>query len=265
MLAASRPYIDKMRFVTFRLPDQTAKDDCRIARRIASRLGLAHQVIDYVPPVAADVDAWLRDTGGCVAGRTSLLATTWKSIPAATKFSLTGHGGELGRAVDWQDADAHRDAISTRELLARLGLRILPMPSAVAEAGEKWRATLEPIPSSALLDFGMMELWIPSCAAPSFYGHCHADISISPFGHRKLIELMLSLPVQYRADQQLTTDLLNLMWPELNDFPFNPTSERLRARWLREMKLAARQEAARAREHRNRSAVTDTVHQEPQS
>ena len=239
LLASARNLVDGFRFVTFRLPDRTAIDDCNVAAALATRFGLRHNEVECSTATEADLENWLHDTGRCVAGRTWRLATTWKNISPRTKFSLTGLGGELGRAVDWQESDDARGTIPTDELLARLGLRLARVPHSMARAGEAWRAGLGPLSLSLLLDFGMMELWIPCYAAPSFYGHCHADVSISPFNDRKILSLMLSLPLEYRSEQRLTTDLLDLMWPELNEFPFNPEAERLRARWLQERALAA--------------------------
>ncbi|MDP5279868.1 hypothetical protein Q9Q95_13115 [Sphingomonas sp. DG1-23] len=231
MLAAARDHVDDITFSTFRFPDRTGAGDTEMASRIAARFGLRHSILDCLDPIEADLADWLRDTGTCVAGRTLQLATTSKHVARMARFSLTGLAGELGRSVDWRKADAGETSLSTDMLLKRLGVDVQRLPPSVEAAGDVWRAALGPVPLSLQLDIALVDLWLGSCSGPSFYGHCHGGISISPFNDRRIIDLMLRLPHRYRIEQRLTIDLLDLMWPELNLFPFNPATSGRRARW----------------------------------
>jgi hypothetical protein len=47
---------------------------------------------------------------------------------------------------------------------------------------------------------------------------------ILPFSHRRAIELMLSLPTEYRRRKQFTVDICKQAWPALLSFPFNEFS-----------------------------------------
>lgn len=223
MLAAARPHLDRITFSTFRFDDRGGSGDCDMAGAIARRFGLRHRELECIDPVQGDVDDWLRDTGTCVAGRTMLLATSSRKFARVARFSLSGLAGELGRAADWRGTDAALETLSNEELLDRLGIVVGDLPRAIAEAGTAWREALGPVPLPLLLDMALIDLWIASCSGPSFYGHCHGGISISPFNDRRLIERMFRLPRRYKMEQRLTADLLDRMWPELNLFPFNPT------------------------------------------
>jgi hypothetical protein len=57
-------------------------------------------------------------------------------------------------------------------------------------------------------------------AAPQSLGNA-ASPSFHPFCHRRIIELVLSMEPSYRKQKRLTTDLLQLLWPDLLRYPFN--------------------------------------------
>jgi hypothetical protein len=56
---------------------------------------------------------------------------------------------------------------------------------------------------------------------PQEYGHAGTAFVLSPYCHRRIVQLKLTLPVGYRWRDQLPDDLLKLRWPALLGFPFD--------------------------------------------
>ncbi len=222
VLAALRSHCSDIIFSTFRFPGKGGVRDCDVAERIAATFSLDHREIVPLPAEAADVAQWLDDTGHCVAGQAMTLATTVKAISHTADFNLTGLAGEVGRAGYWTADHLSRKSVGPAELLS---LTRAGDSDRLLEAARRWLAELPAGPVHWILDMLAMEIRIGTFSAPAFYGNCGGAISLTPFNDRRLIELALSLPAHYRFEQRLTHDLLDRMWPELNDFPFNPPSE----------------------------------------
>jgi hypothetical protein len=58
----------------------------------------------------------------------------------------------------------------------------------------------------------------------SAFNPAYADTSaftVWPFNNRRILELMLSLPVDYKKEERFSRDIIKLGWPELLEFPFN--------------------------------------------
>lgn len=218
VLAALRAYRHAITFSTFAFPGQAGAHDCAVAAEIVRKLSLSHVEFLPVPPAADDVAEWLENTGHCVVGQSMTLATTAKRICTAADYNITGLAGEVGRCGYWNAEDLLAAEITADELLSRIRA---PAPESFAAAARAWLEGLPSGPVHWILDLLAMEQRIGAFSAPTFYGNCQGAISMTPFNDRRLIELMLSLPPDYRFEQKLAEDLLARMWPELNEFPFN--------------------------------------------
>jgi hypothetical protein len=55
---------------------------------------------------------------------------------------------------------------------------------------------------------------------------------LTPFNNRELIDLMLSVPVKYRIKPNfiLFTNVIDILWPELLNYPINPKIFRRKVR-----------------------------------
>ena len=73
-----------------------------------------------------------------------------------------------------------------------------------------------------ILDLTYIEQRLGCWGGPQHYGHPHSSaLRLFPFCHRKIFELMLKLPYEYRQKQELTIDIIRQEWPELLSLPFN--------------------------------------------
>jgi hypothetical protein len=72
-----------------------------------------------------------------------------------------------------------------------------------------------------VLDLLYVEQQLGCWAGPQQYGGQAPVKSAPPFCDRRLFDLMLSLPCEYRFAQRLAPDLIAKLWPELLMIPFN--------------------------------------------
>ncbi|MDJ0688503.1 MAG: hypothetical protein QNJ41_08330 [Xenococcaceae cyanobacterium MO_188.B32] len=127
-------------------------------------------------------------------------------------------------------SDLTSDAISTEEIVARLGF---PAHPKLVEAAGCWISQLPLANPLDILDFLYIEQRLECWAGPNHYGHTN-NIRIVPLSDREIFSLMLQLPADYRFRQQLATDLIKQLWPELLSIPFNKdTRIREAAKWVK--------------------------------
>jgi hypothetical protein len=69
LLACARPISQGISLYTIRIPDLSAETDCVIAKRIASRLNLRHEVVEMLEPKEVDLLRWVYRTSYEVADR----------------------------------------------------------------------------------------------------------------------------------------------------------------------------------------------------
>ena len=216
-LACARRHLPGMVFFTIPLPDERAVLDCAVARRIARRFRLRYVPLRWKEATANELDAWLYRTGGCVGGR------TWKTVRTLNQLDpdrciVSAIFGELGGPPSSRNADVDPRA-SPRDLVTRI-LRLFPTPELV----ERARQWLEQVPAQGafgVLDFLRLEQRYGCWAGPQEYGPTNPAFQLSPFCHRRIVELALTLPVDYRKRDRLPRDLIQSRWPELLRFPFN--------------------------------------------
>jgi hypothetical protein len=53
------------------------------------------------------------------------------------------------------------------------------------------------------------------------YAECDPGFPIFPLCHRRVVELMLTLPAPYRRSGRLARDIILREWPELLEWPVN--------------------------------------------
>ena len=80
---------------------------------------------------------------------------------------------------------------------------------------------LPDLPYSTVLELAYVEQRLSCWAGPGHYGNRTSRFELSPFASRRLFSRMLSLPLDYRNAEQLTSDVFPQAWPELLDLPFD--------------------------------------------
>ena len=217
LLACSRPSLERIKFFTREIPDSSAELDCDLASKLANRFGLDYQILSYQTPSQAELDLWLRQTGNCVAGRVWQSVKTLKQLES-DRIYLPGIAAEVGRAFYWRKQDTAESAISAVEILERLRMPQTPL---LQERAEQWLAQLPAKNRFEVLDLLYLEQRLGCWAGSLHYGLVNNGFCLSPFVNRRLLELMLSLPIGYRQQQLLTRDLIQQQWSELLSLPFN--------------------------------------------
>jgi hypothetical protein len=218
LLACAREQLERITFLTMLVPDSQGKLDCLIARKIARRYGLDHVILKDKPATKVEQEMWLKLIGHCVGGRIAkCFATLHQSDPK--RPILTGLGGEVGRAHYWKKQDTPFTQLSAIDLLERLHLPKIPD---FEDRAERW---LEGLSSNydtmMILDLLYIEQRLACWGTAQQYGNYWNIFELLPFAHRRIFELMLSLPYDYRRKQMISSDIVRSQWPELLKVPFN--------------------------------------------
>ncbi len=229
VVAATKPFIDKVQFETVRSGAGETSLDCHMAEQIARKLGLNHEFLDAVSSSSEDVDAWLNRTGTCVYDYVTDLAATAEHYDRHY-HALTGTCGEVARAYYWSGGlSGGVEGITADDVVTRLGV---PKIEETLNAAEIWLKGLPATRESVLWDLAYIEQRLACWAGPSIFGHNVSYPSLSPFNSHQIYRLMLSLPDDYRVSQNFVHDYIEMLWPELLKFPFN------RANGLARLKFA---------------------------
>lgn len=228
LLACARDAIQRLECVTADLNDPGSRNDCRVAAKLSKIAGVPHRVMSWVEPQSRDLNLWLFRTGleaGEVRGWQG--CTTYRTQLDASRRTFYGSIGEVARSWLWMEGDRHDTEISAERLLARC---ICPKNSETEGRINRWIESTVVSDSFQLLDLFYVEQRVGCWAgvwanAESAYSKSQAF----PMSHRRIIELMIGLPVETRRTGSLPEKIISLEWPELLRIPFNlqPFSYRL--------------------------------------
>ena len=137
---------------------------------------------------------------------------------------LMGLVAELGRGFYWPLLDDRQrrggqGTIDEDVLLA--GLRA-PRVDSFMESLRTWRDNLPCRDPRLILDFFYLEQRLGCWAGglrPAYAGY--SLFELWPLNHRRIVELILTLPESYKKEAQLNVDVIERNWPELLSFGFN--------------------------------------------
>jgi hypothetical protein len=219
LLACARHHLPRLTFFTTQIHDAHGRFDLEIAQQIARRFELAHLSLPWQEPTQRDLDEWLYRTGGCVVlGRPAEAIPTLRQLDPARGI-LTGMAGSVGEAELWRKADLQAREVSWRaDLLDRFGCPPVP---AVFERAERWFRDLPTRDVVGALGLRGLEQHLGCWVAPQEYGFPRDAFVLSPYCHRRIVQLKLTLPPGYRWRDRLPDDLLKRRWPELSEIPFD--------------------------------------------
>lgn len=221
LLACARSHVERITFFTYGHPDghrrELARRERQISGHIVSTVGLEHVFLPFQEPSQVELDEWLYRIGNCEGGLYSRLLHVYTRLDHGRPV-LHGAAGELGRGFHWRKDDTEASRISPRDLLHK---RQIPVTPALEKRAGQWLDCL-PV-SNTLTIWGLLynEEFNGCWMSPGFYGDALSNFIICPFSHRRLIQIMLALPTDYRRSNCLPMDVIRKEWPELSEIPFN--------------------------------------------
>lgn len=204
-----------MDFVTVVGGDRHATDTV-IARRIARKFGLNHIELRRTTATAEQRRAFIRRGGHCYADSNSRFHPSVWPIAQSHVFA-GGLGGEYGRAFLWREKDRPETQITARLLNNRLGL---PEDPVVLASLERWLKDLDTDNALSILDLAYNENrmgpWSSAqfCCDPTLVRH-------APLLTFRGVELMFSLPPEWKRSSRLGNEIIRRLWPELAAISYN--------------------------------------------
>ena len=200
--------------------------DVLVARTIAERLGVEHQVTEPSPPGTkgpAEVLARLRSAVLVGDGMLSAFENVGGPDPvfAAAPVQVGGHGGELLRGGYASHAgNAMRGAERFRRLTTRRLRLLTPAAASVYLAGlAPWAVRFARAPMHTLDDFYLANRAGRWSAAASQAYRLRSEL-VQPFFDDRVVRTARSVPLRDRVPGDLHRDLLAELCPELSDLPF---------------------------------------------
>jgi hypothetical protein len=221
VLACSRQFLRNATLFTVAMPTPAGQTDSQITKKISRQLRLDHRMLRFQHANRQERALFAYRTGGCVDGLITHFVRTLEQLDSR-RPTLWGVAGELGRSFHWRAGDTESSQVSARDLFVHLARIFHPLDDPQSNSrAEQWLATL-PV-QSALSVWGLLyhEQYNGCWQGPLAYGNAHGVYSLWPLCRRRAIEIMLSLPADYRRRLAFERDVITGEWPELLDYPFN--------------------------------------------
>jgi hypothetical protein len=246
VLACSREHLDRIELFTIPIPDQTGRLDVDIATKMATRHGLPHQVLSYLPPSQHDLDTWLWRTGSSLSEPRGWRASrTYGAMRDSIAPEVTGAAGEAARVAYWRDSGAGKHRLTPRVFAECLKL---PHTAGILASARTWMSSYPASTPVQLLDGFYIENALGVRAGTLAYGDAnYVRCRLYPFINREALTVMSRLPEAYKLERRFPVDLIRHNWPELLQTPFNHRAgvrhrvDRIRRRaWFLRRALARR-------------------------
>jgi len=215
ILACARPWLDRITFMTLSGEDRQRTDGL-VARRIAEAHGLRHAI---VPSKTADVDQqrrYLRRAGHAAIDSNVRLHPSCHDLPE-NSLLIGGLGGDLWRAPLAADTDGSHTVITPQLLMNRLGLK---MTNTSQRFLQRWLDTAPALPPSELLALAYRELQLAPWAMAQFCADPTTP-RLAPFLTHRSMNLIQSVPQQWRDSNDLSREIIQRLWVALDRFPYN--------------------------------------------
>ncbi len=215
VLAALRPYADRIKAFTFAGERFVDPIDATFAKKIAAVAKIDHEVIPArfaEPEVAAQ---WIARAGDVLAGSNAYMHVSMRPLANNSLF-FPGPGAVIGRARYWIAADRPDTRASATNILARAWQ---PTTPPFVEAAERWLAGLSHVDFHTKMDLLFLECQFSRGAeiyGPDFY---YEDVCL--LLHPRIQRSLIAMPAEYRRKKSISSDFVERFWPDLNKLPYN--------------------------------------------
>lgn len=222
LMACARSLIEDIQFFTSDLPEEGRRSDVVNGSKIARRFGLNHQIIPFTPPSERQTRLWLYRSGCAMGSYHSMISMNSIQRLDPRRAYLSGYVGEVARYFYQRQAAALETSRSgvTPEFL--LGLINAPATDEARENVTSWLANQPLQDLDQVLDLYYVEqrigAWIAvgSSAVADFVA-----LELWPLNNRRVVEIMLGLPLDFKLKAGLHDKVIAAEWPELLELPFN--------------------------------------------
>lgn len=221
ILAACRDHVDQIDVFSMIYRHLTEdSEDLVIPKTIAAALKLNYQQIKCDQEVPAEfLDVYQRSTEGYKTDWLNLVFARFVHIPAE-KTIIKGNIVEAVRCDFWPDG-IYPVEVTAKTLVDASALGDDPF---VYQNMESWMKEAQP---SEKLGYRLLDLFAMEIEAGSWQAMSHSIFGIaheefSPFGNRKILDIMLGVPKRYRCwpDLTLEQEITKYLWKDLSEFPY---------------------------------------------
>jgi len=215
LLACARSNTEQVTFTTVVGEDSHATDSV-MARTISRMYDLNHLELPRTTANQVDHDRYMRRGGHCMGDTNSWFHPSVHPI-AKDHIMVGGLGGEVARGFLWGTSDTESTVITAENLAGRMGLRSEPE---LTPRLARWLDNAPVTNSLIMLDIAYIEQRMGPWAAAQFYSD-PTMIRYHPLLTRRIVELMLSLPNDWKRSANFASEVIEQAWPELLKLPFN--------------------------------------------
>lgn len=215
LLACAKAFLDEFDCVTV-VGDGKHEIDTTIALQISKEFLLKHIVLKRETSTQQQRDLFILRGGHCNADSNSRFHPSIWPI-ANSHIFLGGLGGEVARAFLWRDSDTENTRITPELLIKRFGL---PHDDVLTKVLQNWLKHVPTQNAFEVLDLAYVEHrmgpWYAAqfCCDPTIVRH-------APLFTVKNTRAMMSLPSDWKRNNQLNRSIIDCLWPELAKYPFN--------------------------------------------
>jgi hypothetical protein len=222
LLACAREHLNNISFFTFAVPTKQGRIDCQITRRMAKRFGLQHRCLGFEWASERELSDFACRTGRDVEGRAVHFLRLYNQFDPQRAL-IRGVGGEIGRGFHWRSGATETSAVTVAEIVDHTSRLSHPWDHpAIQDRAQRWLEGLSVKNSLTIWGLLYHEQYNGCWVGPKEYGYVNNHgYRIWAFCRRRIIELMLSLPTNYRRENLLPVDIMKQEWPELLDFSIN--------------------------------------------
>ena len=225
LLALAREHAPELHLYTKRLagptgvPDWGSLVDARVARDLARRNALRHEVLPIVPATEHDLDEWVFRTAGMISAPRGWRGATTAKAADPVRSRLLGTIGELGRARLWQPDDTPETIITPERLLRSVQIPVTSQTTAEVAA---WLERFPTTNAFTTLNLFYLEQTVGCWGAMLTYAeYTGPGFTLFPMNHAGVVRRMCELPWDFQRSGALQETVIRQTWPELMDVPFH--------------------------------------------
>ncbi|MFO1205558.1 MAG: hypothetical protein U1E63_07515 [Burkholderiales bacterium] len=215
------------------IADRTGRIDVNVARAICRRHKLEHLVPAWIEASAEEQALWLYRTGFTAGAPRGQRAVRCQASLGNRHAYTEGLCGEFARKVRLERQKWSGGTPRPEELVAQFWG---PVREELVRQAAKWLEEVSVRDPITIVELSWMENSLGAWGGPMTYACPEGyEFMLYPLAHRRNFERWFGLPPEYRASGRFVTDLLDRLWPDLLDFPFNQP-----VGWLRQTERARR-------------------------